>query len=161
MFQLIKTIGTQTRIEFGPGAFDNWCVYISEGVHIKYAPKDTEYFSIIKSKSLIYGCQKLYQDFLSIYILTKKEVDISVLELITTLSKYYGDDSIEMDKWFTVLYAGMVAEENKDKAILKKRIKRLGMHQLLMEDYDPFIAANFSKGKKWKELDRLMKERGF
>ena len=55
----------------------------------------------------------------------------------------------------------MIAEENKGNAILKKRIKRLGMHQVLLENYTPEHAANFSKGKKWKDLDKLMKQKGF
>ncbi len=55
----------------------------------------------------------------------------------------------------------MIEEENKQFAILKKRIKRLGMHQILIDNLDPEVAANFSKGKKWRELDNLMKLRGF
>ena len=70
-------------------------------------------------------------------------------------------DAEEIDIWFTVIYGGMVAEENKEFAVLKKRIKRLGMHQILIERKDAEYAANFSKGKKWKELDELMKKRGF
>ena len=66
-----------------------------------------------------------------------------------------------MDIWFTVIYAGMVAEENKAFAMLKKRIKRLGMHQVLVEGFDADYAAHFSRGKKWPELDSLMKQRGF
>jgi hypothetical protein len=66
-----------------------------------------------------------------------------------------------MEIWFNVLYAGMVAEENKEHALLKKRIKRLGMHQVLLENMEPEKAALFSKGKKWTELDKLMKEKGF
>jgi hypothetical protein len=55
----------------------------------------------------------------------------------------------------------MIAGENKTNAILKKRIKRLGMHQILIEDLDADYSGNFSKRKNWKELDVLMKERGF
>jgi hypothetical protein len=55
----------------------------------------------------------------------------------------------------------MVAEENKEHAILKKRIKRLGLYQVLVENMEPEQAAIFSKGKKWTELDKLMKEKGF
>ena len=84
-----------------------------------------------------------------------------MLNLITRLSDDYGTAAEEMDIWFSIIYAGMIAEENKANAILKKRIKRLGMHQVLIEGLDPNLAANFSKGKKWKELDALMRERGF
>lgn len=34
------------------------------------------------------------------------------------------------------------------------------MHQVLKENFTPEIAANFSKGKNWKELDEEMKKRG-
>ncbi|MDY0143845.1 MAG: hypothetical protein RBR97_18320 [Bacteroidales bacterium] len=55
----------------------------------------------------------------------------------------------------------MVAEENKEFAILKKRVKRLGMHQLLIEREKPDYAASYSKGKKWRELDIIMSGFGF
>lgn len=55
----------------------------------------------------------------------------------------------------------MIAEENKLNAILKKRIKRLGMYQVLVQNYPPSVAANYSKGKKWRELDALMVHYGF
>jgi hypothetical protein len=55
----------------------------------------------------------------------------------------------------------MIAEENKDKAILKKFIKRLGVHQVLIEKHDPVLAANYSKGKKWQVLKLECESRGF
>lgn len=55
----------------------------------------------------------------------------------------------------------MIAEENKDYAILKKRIKRLGMHQILIEKISPEKASNFSRGRNWRELDKICKEYGF
>jgi hypothetical protein len=82
--------------------------------------------------------------------------------LIDSISLTYKiSDRLLIEKWFTVIYAGMVAEENKKFAVLKKRIKRLGMYQMLVENQDPKIAANFSKGKKWPELDLIMKSKGF
>ena len=73
----------------------------------------------------------------------------------------YGSDAFEVKKWFTVIYAGMIAEENKAKAILKKRIKRLGMYQTLVEQMPAAEAAIFSKGKKWRELDNICRQLGF
>ena len=55
----------------------------------------------------------------------------------------------------------MVAEKNKRFAVLKERIKRLGMYQILMLSYSAGDAANFSKGKKAKDLDVICKEYGF
>ena len=55
----------------------------------------------------------------------------------------------------------MVAERNKKFAILKEKIKRLGMYQILILNYKAEIAANFSKGKKAKDLNILCKSYGF
>lgn len=77
------------------------------------------------------------------------------------ISKFYVNDSLEMEIWLNVMYAGMIAEENKANAILKKRIKRLAIHQILIDGVSPEEAVVFSKGKKWKDLDRLMISKGF
>ena len=60
-----------------------------------------------------------------------------------------------------VLYSGMIAEENKNKAILKKRVKHLGMYQVLILGIPAKEAAKFSYGKSWRELDSIMREYGF
>jgi hypothetical protein len=83
------------------------------------------------------------------------------LNLTGTLAAKYGEDAEEIEIWLTVIYAGMIAEENKAHAVLGKRIKRLGMYQVLIEKLSPDYAANFSKGKKWRELDAVMKGKGF
>ena len=161
MSRLIKMVKGKNLVEFGWGSFDDWCVFLTRPGQLKYAPKDTDYFTILKNMGTRFGHAKIYNDFISYYIKTTKEIDITILDLITTLSNDYGDEAEEMDIWFTVIYAGMIAEENKANAILKKRIKRLGMHQVLLENYDPELAANFSKGKKWQELDKVMRGKGF
>ena len=55
----------------------------------------------------------------------------------------------------------MVAEENKRFARLKKYIKRLGVHQVLIEGHRASWAANYSRGKKWQELQQECDARGF
>ena len=148
-------------IEFDRGKFDDWCVFVTRANGERFAPTDVQYFSRLKKLGEIYGNSFIYIDFLTIYSRTTAVIDADVLTLIAILSKHYFDDRLEMEIWFNVLYAGMVAEENKEHAILKKRIKRLGMYQVLVENMEPELAAIFSKGKKWKELDKLMKEKGF
>jgi hypothetical protein len=56
---------------------------------------------------------------------------------------------------------GMIAEENKENTILGKRIKRLGMYQTLIEGLPAEMSANFSRGMKWKQLDKECTKRGF
>jgi hypothetical protein len=158
---LIKNIRSRNIVEFDKGKFDNWCVYLTKTGEAKYAPTDIEYFSRLKELSNVHGEGKIYNDFIRYYQLTDKTINQNILSLITTIADEYNADAEEMDIWFTVIYAGMVAEENKEFAILKKRIKRLGMRQVLLENVLPRDAANFSKGKRWKTLDSLMKQKGF
>lgn len=161
MPRLIKNIRNRNKVEFDKGSFDSWCVYLTRVGQARYAPRDTEYFSKLTFLGNVHTPQKIYIDFVTYYTSTNRNIDTDVLNLITQLTDGYGTDAEEMDIWFTVIYAGMVAEENKANAILKKRVKRLGMHQILIEGLDADYAANFSKGKKWRDLDTVMKERGF
>lgn len=161
MAQLIKLVRGINKVEFDKGFFDDWCVYLTRKTSARYAPKDTEYFEALKNAGQQHGHAHIYNSFLLFYHPTTKRIDNRILDLITNISNDYGNDVTEIETWFTVIYAGMVAEENKANAILKKRIKRLGLHQLLLEDKTPEYAANFSKGKNWKELDKLMKQKGF
>lgn len=148
-------------IEFDNGNFDEWCVYVTKPNGERFAPSDVQYFSRLKKLGLKYGHRKIYDDFVVIFNRTSPKTDPDIFSLISLLSRFYSSDALEMEIWFNVLYAGMIAEENKVNAILKKRMKRLGMHQLLIEGAEPEIAAFFSKGKKWEELDQLMRDRGF
>lgn len=162
MSVLIKKVRDRHIIEFDSGAFDSWCVYLSKVGERRYAPRDTEYFKFFKQLGELHGYERVYNDYLKIYELTDRTINPDILRLITQLSDAYSvDNAEEIDIWLTIIYAGMVAEENKEFAILKKRIKRLGMHQVLIELLDVTYAANFSKGKKWRELDSLMKLKGF
>lgn len=47
----------------------------------------------------------------------------------------------------------MIAEENKRRARLRKRVKRLGVHQPLEEHLALEEAATFSEGKSWEVID--------
>lgn len=148
-------------IEFDKGSFDEWCIFVTNPNGERYAPSDVKYFLRLKELGKKYGSQKIYEDFVVIYNRTGQNPEPDVFELISLLSRFYHNDAMEMEIWFNVLYAGMIAEENKKNAILKKRIKRLGMHQVLIDGIEPEVAAGFSKGIKWQQLDRLMKAKGF
>jgi hypothetical protein len=55
----------------------------------------------------------------------------------------------------------MVSERKQDKVILNKYSKRLGIHQMLIERMRPAIAANYSRGKNWRELMLKRVTKGF
>src|SRR5436190_17318407 len=156
MATLIKNIRQRNLVEFDKGAFDGWCVYLTRHDQLRYAPKDVEYFTILKELGNRHGHKKIYDDFVKFYIPTNKNVDVQTLDLITQITDDYNDEAEEMDIWFTVIYAAMIAEENKANGVLKKRIKRLDMYQLLIENMEPAYAADFSKGKKYPELNPMM-----
>ncbi|WP_026473573.1 DUF7004 family protein [Alkaliflexus imshenetskii] len=157
----IQTFDDGSVITFENGSFDSWCVLLKRPGQTKYAPTDRQYFTKLQQLGEIHGHQRLYGDFLKFYALTSVNIDPYVLNLIRQLSSAYITDSLEIEILFTILYAGMIAEENKQFAILKKRIKRLGMHQTLIELKPPEFAASFSKGRKWQELDQICKTKGF
>ena len=160
MGKLIKEVPSQFLIEFDSGKFDSWCVYLETPTKKRYPPLDTEYFSRLYDLGQKHGHQKIYDDYIKFYNPTSKIISTEINDLITDISKNYNTDSIEIDMWFSVIYGGMIAEENKQFAVLKKRIKRLGMYQVLIDGQTSTYAANFSKNKKWRELDSIMKQYG-
>ena len=161
MPQKLNTFSNGGFIEFDTGSFDEWCVFITTPGEKRNAPTDIQYFTRLKKLGEKYNQQKIYDDFVVIYNRTNAEINLNIFQLISILCKSYNKNALELEIWLNVIYAGMVAEENKENAILKKRIKRLGVHQVLIDGLEPNVAARFSKGKKWKELDRLMISKGF
>jgi hypothetical protein len=158
---IINTFIDGSTLFFDDGAFDKWCVYLKKINEPKYAPTDLQYFSRLNELGDVYRHKKIYMDFVRYYEVTTADIDTQILNLIHRISEAYSIDKIEIEILFTIIYAGMIAEENKQNAILKKRIKRLGMHQVLIDRLSPEIAANFSRGKNWKELNTICLSKGF
>src|SRR5690554_802682 len=162
MPRLIKQLQNNRSVIFDSGKFDDWCVYVVESNGSKKAPFDETYFSDLHQISQSYPNNKVYNDFVKIYERTTRTIENGVLTLIDEIVAIYNlEHKIIVEQWLTVIYAGMIAEENKENAILKKRVKRLGMHQVLMLNMPAREAAKFSYGKKWRELDEIMRPLGF
>ena len=162
MARLIKNLQNDRKVIFDSGKFDEWCVYVVEANGSKKAPFDETYFNDLYDISCKYPQNKVYNDFVEIYDNTTKDVDDSVLlQIDEIVSAYNPEDKTIIEQWLTVIYAGMIAEENKDRAILKKRIKRLGMYQVLVLNVPANEAARFSYRRPWRELDTIMKGFGF
>ncbi len=68
---------------------------------------------------------KLYENFTHPFENVTKVLNQALIEWIIKCSCNYANPA-EVEFCLVFLYAGMVAEENKDKAILKKFVKRLG-----------------------------------
>ena len=156
---LISNLLDGTRLVFAKGRFDHWCIY-----HVRnqfaHAVRDEEVFALMQKYTNTMQRFTLYQDFLCVFKLVTNQLNYGLVNYINRLSKKY-DRPAEVQFILTFLYAGMVAEENKAKAILKKYMKRLGVHQVLIECMPPRAAANYSRNKKWQELQLECEARGF
>lgn len=161
MGRMIRTFQDGSTLEYDAGAFDDWCVYLTRPGVKRYPPKDYQYFERLAEYGAKYGKDKVYEDFVRIYEVTEKQISKSVFTLIDNLSEKYGDKAIDVAIDFSIIYMGMIAEENKQNTKLGKRVKRLGVHQVLLEELSCNEAASFSRGKRWTDIDRECKKRNF
>ena len=161
MGQMVKTFQDGSFVEYGKGSFDEWCVYLTDIGGERKPLKDVEYFQQLTNIAEKYGKDRVYKDFVDIYDKTGKKIDEKVLKHITEVASTYAGNELLMDQLLSILYMTMIAEENKRNTRLGKRIKRLGVHVLLLEGKPVYEAAYFLNGKKWHEIDVLCKERDF
>jgi hypothetical protein len=145
-----------SRVWFGEGPGtrthqDEWCVYFASPDGTVRIPKDEDYFADLKDIANKYGAWEVYKAFLSIYDLTTPIVESTVLSHIETLSGRFPGDELALHRTLAILYFTMIAEENKLPARrwpLKKRVKKLGVYELVLCDYSPRRSANASR---WPE----------
>ena len=161
MGQLIKRFPDGSFLEYDRGGFDDWCGYLTSASGNRRPPRDTDYFTQLKEPAERFGTEKVYSDYVKVYDLTGQQVDRDSLEKISILSKEYGASATQVDTIFSILYMAMIAEERKAGTRLGKRIKRLGIHKLLIENIPVREAANFMRGMGWRDIARLCEERGF
>jgi len=147
-------------IGFGRGRIDNFCVYHRiEG--LTRAPLDTEYFDFIEGLSRSHSAKMVYRRFVTLYEFVKMEVSEEAILLIDKLSSDFPKEYRACQTYFTILYLAMVAEENYPGTKLGKRLKRLGVHQILIEGMEVDSAANWSRGRPWLEIADECERRGF
>ena len=158
--RLLKQFPDGGRVEFGFGSFDEWCVFVTRPPGPRQAPRDTDYFAELKILHTRFP--RLHDDVVEVFQRTTRVVDAATLQRITEIAAQYPTaERLPVDVLLTTLYAAMIAEENREHAPLGKRIKRLGVHQVLMENVPVEMAANFSRGKPWRELAAECERRGF
>jgi DNA adenine methylase len=116
--RLIRRFPDGSRLEYDQGAFDEWCVYLTRPHVPRHAPRDLDYFARLQKLAARHTAAKIYGDFIAIYEQTGKEIEPRTLQLIAQTAQTYGADRPEMEILFAIVYAGMVAEENKAHAPL-------------------------------------------
>ena len=82
--------------------------------------------------------------------------DTVAYKVIQEIDKHYNKPT---EQWWSLFYKTMVAEERKANSILGKRIKRLGVYNVLFDDYSAKYTARYMRGMNWRDLDDLMFER--
>lgn len=161
MGKIIKKFSDSSYLEYDRGSFDAWCVYFTNAAGYRKAPRDTEYFAQLRDLADRYGVEKVYHDYVEIYNLTGTEINEDCLKKISHLSRWYGADATQVDIIFTILYMAMISEERKAGTHLGKKIKRLGVYKLLIENRSVRESADFMRGMYWKDIELLCNERGF
>ena len=159
--RVVKMWADGSSIGYGRGKFDDWCVYFTDAAGRVRAPLDREYFLEMRKLADRFGTEKTYGDFVRIYNLTWNEISEEVLRIIDETAETYEDEALKVSVLLTTLYMGMIAENNKERAKLGKRIKRLGVHILLVGNVDYRIAANFMRGMSARDLNALCIQYGF
>lgn len=159
----------QATMYFGYGKFDEWCIYIHGNSGCPKVPTDLWALEILLQWSNKRPAGAIYNDFCRIYeLVTDKstyEFTKPVIAMIEAIAFNYPD-YIQACVLWTYFYMGMIAEENKkgpggEKLPLRRRIKRLGVYMVLMEDKTPEFAANYSRGLGADYLDKVCYYRGF
>lgn len=162
MNRIVKTFKDNSYLMFDKGKIDDWCVYVVNSNGERYAPKDIDYLNDLRILSNKYGYNKVYTDFVVIYELTTKIVVQSTLDTIEKISSSYNlEDTLHVNKLFTILYMTMISEENYPNTRLGRKIKRLAIYEILVNNNDVYYSANFMKGMNWRKINELCKIRGF
>lgn len=161
MRRQIKSFPDGSFLEYDRGGFDDWCVYYTNSSGSRKAPRDMDYFTQLEDLANKYGAEQIYGDFVRVYDLTGTQVEQTDLIAISQIAAAYGNDALELDVVFSTLYMAMIAEERKEFTRLGKRIKRLGVHMLLIENFGVNDAANFMRDMAWRDIARLCEEYGF
>ena len=148
MGTIIKRFSDGSYLEFDRGSFDGWCVYVATPGNVRRPPLDRNYFSFLKRLAEQFGPQRVYNDFVRVYRETEKHVDEKVFSLIAHIASGYPGWELRVEQVFSILYLTMIAEENKANTHLGRRIKRLGIHCLLLEGLSVEQAADFTRGMR-------------
>lgn len=150
-----------TFLEFDRGKIDDYCVYVRAPSGERYAPSDVDYFFDLRLLASRHGFEKVWSDFESLYEGVTSEIDSNVFKYIDSAVLKYERDQALAQKTFYLLYAGMIAEIYKSNTKLGKRIKKLGVHSLLVEKKSLEYSTNFMRNMNWREIDAICRERGF
>lgn len=153
-----------SRLEYVTGRIDQWCVRyqsLNGSARIHF---DVEMLAEVAAMGERFGAVKVYADFCGIYELVTPEFNDGIYHIIDSIVPEYqvdAEQTLDYAKLYLWFYMAMIAEENKANTKLGKKIKRLAVHQILLENSPPMQAAYFSKGKSANLLISICSNYGF
>lgn len=148
--------------EYVFGSFDAWCVEYYKGGKKQKRITDTTSFKALLRYGKHVGYENMYKDFVEVYDMVYVGTDLNeVTRRIELISEKYGVYQLKMNKLLHFLFMCMVAEEMKEDAVVGKKMKRLGVHRVLIEGIDPEIAARETDHIWSKKILYWCEKRGF
>lgn len=148
-------------MQFDRGRFDEWCVYEVAVDGSRRASRDIDYFTDLSNLAVAYGRERVYADFVLVFECSGSADTKASVSGVVEISKTYPNDEEGILRTLLILHMAIVAENLKANTRLGKRIKRLGVHQLLFENRTVSEAANFMRGMGWREIAGMCEERRF
>lgn len=152
------------QIGFCRGKIDDWCILFqcmeADGLWHRYAPRDRYYFNqlawLAGQSFLGYTPEKIWNHMLWLFYrmrATRQYIEPDIMQEIFQLCKTEYPQSYAMaQECFTLIYYGMVAEENKANTVAGREIKMNGIHKVLMERYPVDIAATCQCQRPVREI---------
>jgi len=147
------------------GTKDAWYVWY-ESPHLTRITKDFEMLTLLKKLDDMYN-QHIYDDVKQIFdaipakgsgdTLPEEDVHASIIQMATN----YGKNEKLVVVLLAYVYWAMIAEENKENTRLGKRVKMLGIHNVLKDGMSPKDAAKCTFGKSNGYIVNECKKRGF
>jgi len=157
----VTTLWSNIVLSFDHGRIDEYRVRVDHPDGFTHYPRDEMYFTMLRDQvDNPFNKHRIYGDFVKIYDMTGEMVEDTTLDLINSIAEEYPNPEL-MQFLFTILYLTMIAEENRQGTKLGRRIKRLGVRQVLIENRTPCDAACYSRGMIADDIVAECRKRGF
>ena len=151
--QALRMFRDGTLLLYDRGSFDEYRVsFYDNKLRYRSSPNDAQFFTFFLKMG---ENEKVWQMILHLASQIDKHTQFANI----ILPQLTG--SLEEEKVFSALAAAMMSEEKKAKTKLGKRVKLLGCHQVLIQNISPRVAAKWSRGKPWREIDDECVKWGF
>lgn len=135
-----------TQLVYDDGEYDGWRVSFYDNDKFVWSPTDEELFSELLSFGQEHN--DLFYAILAVADQIGPRTDFAQVRIETI------DGTLKEEKMYSALAAMMIAEERKKSTQLGKKVKLLGLFQLLLEGFTPYKAAHWSRGRSTEEIRR-------